>query len=412
MRFRLSAIILVLCLSIGIAASTVFASTEAPAPPGQAAQDNLRGLVFQRAVVKVPFGAVVGTYYDGFFRTARGELRWGLEVGVDPDELNAMADAILRFHQYATADGSGAMFDDTVSAKSVYLLGAVISNLQFNAYGFRNSVDASLTVQWQLYDPASRKVVFAAKTEGRVEDSDMTTSAILAAFGEALGALLTDARFKSALKAPADTGTGQLKKEEQVNVRANSTPGPSELPQNLDKATSATVTIRVGHAIGTGAIVSADGYVLTARHVVAGVQEVLVTLKSGVTLPAKVVRTDPVQDVALLKLPGTGFTAFPLELKSREPVGSEVYAIGTPASEELSFSVSRGIVSGYRELDGCWYLQTDASVSPGYSGGPLVNQQGRLVGITSWKIVEQGFEGLSFGIPLDVVATSLGIKWE
>jgi serine protease Do len=85
--------------------------------------------------------------------------------------------------------------------------------------------------------------------------------------------------------------------------------------------------------------------------------------------------------------------------------------IGTPADEEFVNSVSKGIVSGLRKLNGFYYIQTDASVSPGCSGGPLLNKKGQVIGITSWKIVALGFEGLAFGIPLDVIGKRLNITW-
>ena len=88
-------------------------------------------------------------------------------------------------------------------------------------------------------------------------------------------------------------------------------------------------------------------------------------------------------------------------------VGDDLYAIGAPGSEELAFSVSKGIVSGLRELDGQGFIQTDASINEGNSGGPLLNQSGEAVGIVSWKIVIPGFEGLGFGVPTSLATKKL-----
>jgi serine protease Do len=145
--------------------------------------------------------------------------------------------------------------------------------------------------------------------------------------------------------------------------------------------------------------------------VVSGVSEVLVDLRSGITLPAQVLRVDNPQDIALIKVAGSGYPALPLALNANPSVGSDVYAIGTPADELFVDSVSKGIVSGLRKLDDFDYIQTDASVSPGCSGGPLLNQKGQVIGITSWKIVAEGFEGLAFGIPLNVIGKRLNITW-
>jgi serine protease Do len=89
-----------------------------------------------------------------------------------------------------------------------------------------------------------------------------------------------------------------------------------------------------------------------------------------------------------------------------------VYAVGAPAGEEFAFSVSKGIVSGIRDLNGFSYVQTDASLNPGNSGGPLLDTQGNIVGIVSWKIVASGFEGLSFGVPPSAITRRLAIEVE
>lgn len=71
--------------------------------------------------------------------------------------------------------------------------------------------------------------------------------------------------------------------------------------------------------------------------------------------------------------------------------------------------MSKGVISGNREINGYSFIQTDASLSPGYSGGPLVNKEGQVIGIVSWKVVAEGYEGLSFGVPLSTVEHCLGL---
>jgi S1-C subfamily serine protease len=90
-------------------------------------------------------------------------------------------------------------------------------------------------------------------------------------------------------------------------------------------------------------------------------------------------------------------------------VGIEVFAIGSPLGSGLEFSVSKGIVSGARRVDDMRFLQTDASVNPGNSGGPLLDLAGEVVAIISWKIAAQGLEGLGFGVPVDAVVERLKI---
>ena len=173
------------------------------------------------------------------------------------------------------------------------------------------------------------------------------------------------------------------------------------------------VVLKAGRTRSSGFIVSSDGYILTAAHAVSGLKEISVTLRSGVQLDATVVRLDELQDLALLKVAGNGHHWLERKLGGSTPVGNELYAIGAPGSEELSFSVTKGIVSGYRqrETDKADFIQTDASLNPGNSGGPMLDQSGRVIGIVDWKVMRPGFEGLSFGVPMEVVARRLGIEW-
>jgi serine protease Do len=120
------------------------------------------------------------------------------------------------------------------------------------------------------------------------------------------------------------------------------------------------------------------------------------------------VRVDEGADVALIKLPGTSHK--PLELASDDPaVGIDVYAIGDPTGEELSSSVAKGIVSGKREIQGHKFIQTDASVNPGNSGGPLIGKDGRVRGIVSMKYAGVEYQGLGFAVPVSEAIAKLNL---
>ena len=151
---------------------------------------------------------------------------------------------------------------------------------------------------------------------------------------------------------------------------------------------------------------------MTAAHVVSGHEEVLVRLRSGLEIPTSVERIDGARDVALLALPGHGYAC----LRTRPTVdlepGTEIFTVGSPLGKELSFSVSKGVVSGHREIDGRSYLQTDASVNPGMSGGPALDRRGQVRGIVVEKILGAGIEGLGFAVPWESIQQELAIEWE
>ena len=157
--------------------------------------------------------------------------------------------------------------------------------------------------------------------------------------------------------------------------------------------------------IGSGFIVSADGYILTNAHVVDGAKEVQVKLTDRREFTAKVIGTDPKSDVALVKIDATALPVVHIGDSKHIKVGQWVAAVGSPFGFENT--VTAGIVSATsRALPGDSYvpfIQTDVAVNPGNSGGPLFDVNGNVVGINS-QIYSQsgGYMGLSFAIPIDV----------
>ncbi|MWV17923.1 Do family serine endopeptidase [Pseudomonas sp. L-22-4S-12] len=162
---------------------------------------------------------------------------------------------------------------------------------------------------------------------------------------------------------------------------------------------------REAQSLGSGFIISDDGYVLTNNHVVADADEIIVRLSDRSELEAKLVGADPRTDVALLKVEGKGLPTVKLGKSDDLKVGAWVLAIGSPFG--FDHSVTAGIVSAKgRSLPNENYvpfIQTDVAINPGNSGGPLFNLDGEVVGINSQIFTRSGgFMGLSFAIPIDV----------
>lgn len=169
---------------------------------------------------------------------------------------------------------------------------------------------------------------------------------------------------------------------------------------------------------GSGFVFTENGYIITNQHVVAGAVQLKVSLSSGEIVDAKLIGADKQTDVAVLKIETEGLKALPIGNSSKVRVGEFVLAIGDPISaDELSGSVTFGIISALsREIniEGFVneYLQTDAAVNPGNSGGPLINMRGEVVGVTSAKYTSAGVdeygqnissEGIGFALPINNV---------
>jgi serine protease Do len=154
--------------------------------------------------------------------------------------------------------------------------------------------------------------------------------------------------------------------------------------------------------VGSGFILTTDGFVMTNAHVVEGADEVVVTLPDKREFKAKIVGFDKRTDVAVVKIDGTGFPAVKVGDVSRLKVGEWVMAIGSPFG--LENTVTAGIVSAKQRDTGDYlpFIQTDVAINPGNSGGPLINMRGEVVGINSQIYSRSGgFMGISFAIPID-----------
>jgi len=165
-------------------------------------------------------------------------------------------------------------------------------------------------------------------------------------------------------------------------------------------------------ASGSGFIVSRDGYILTNNHVVDGATKVTVRLLDRREFPARVVGTDPATDVAVLKVEASGLTPAPFGDSDASRVGEWVLAVGNPLGENLTFTVTQGIISAKgRALDLpnrsqssiMDFIQTDAAINPGNSGGPLVNVRGEVIGINSAIASPTGVSaGYGFAVPINL----------
>ena len=154
--------------------------------------------------------------------------------------------------------------------------------------------------------------------------------------------------------------------------------------------------------VGSGFILSADGFIMTNAHVVEGADEVMVTLTDKREFKARIVGADKRTDVAVVKIQATGLPAVKVGDVSRLKVGEWVMAIGSPFG--LDNSVTAGIVSAKQRDTGDYlpFIQTDVAINPGNSGGPLINMRGEVVGINSQIYSRSGgFMGISFAIPID-----------
>ncbi len=203
-----------------------------------------------------------------------------------------------------------------------------------------------------------------------------------------------------------------------LTLRMGSDSGALDFSTIYEKCSPSVVGIKVFKgsdndyfAWGTGVIASENGYIITNTHVIDGGETAKVVLSDGKECDALLVGFDASSDIALLKIDATGLPAAEFASSSTLSVGDSVAAIGNPLGQNLSLTMTRGIVSALnREISyngtTMSLIQTDASINEGNSGGPLFNERGQVVGITNMKMISNfgsGIEGLGFAIPSDTV---------
>ncbi len=167
---------------------------------------------------------------------------------------------------------------------------------------------------------------------------------------------------------------------------------------------------QIEHGIGSGVIISPDGYIVTNNHVIDGAVDIRVTMSNRKTMNAKLVGADPLTDLAVLKVDGGSLPSIPLGDSTALHPGQTVLAFGNPLG--FRFTVTRGIVSALNRPNPYSdnarkpgeFIQTDAAINPGNSGGPLVNAHGEVVGINTFLVSSTGaFSGMGFAIPAQIV---------
>jgi len=181
--------------------------------------------------------------------------------------------------------------------------------------------------------------------------------------------------------------------------------GQEDLSSIITVAVNGVVAVMTENSMGSGFIVSSDGYVVTNYHVIQNGERIRILHKDNKIIDAEVMAIDRLRDLALLKMEGE-YNYLELANSDELQVGRKVIAIGNPLG--LSFTVTEGIISGLKREgpNGIQeYIQTDVSLNPGNSGGPLLDTKGRVIGINNFKI--GGAEGLGFSLESNSIRTSI-----
>lgn len=265
-------------------------------------------------------------------------------------------------------------------------------------------------VRWQVSDLTRHVVVYQVDTEALATSTSGFAAAIRLGVLLNLDDLLSRPLYASTLSAANARPVGSQPVDAASLDVAKCSDRPSALPSGVEKAMGALVEVQRGDFIGMGSVISPDGFILTAAHVIGdGKTPVSVRFGTGPTLPATVLRIEPKVDVALLWAKGERFGCLTVA-PSKAHIGENAWVLGASRGDE-AFSVMRGVISATRDMAGTTILQTDASVNPGDSGGPLLGDDGLIRGVVVFKVASTEFEGLGYAVSVQDALRGLDMRF-
>ncbi len=326
---------------------------------------------------------------------------------------------------YQTIGAENKKFAMQDTSNSDLSLAAEITEIRLEYCGKANAISLKsytqnstfINVKWEVFDNLSREIVFKGESKGtdlgfkKPPRSQGTILSVSLAFHHAIEELLSNKKFVELFN--SNTVKNEKDKKSITNYIVNIQYGSSEKKFNekIKNIRNATATVRTKNGHGSGLVIDKNGYVVTNEHVVSGSSEAILIINSK-KFKAEILYKDKMRDVALLKIKDNYDMSIVDIEKNPVELGETIYVVGTPLDEQLDFSISKGIISAKRELESLDYLQTDAAVNPGNSGGPVFNEYGNVIGITVSGYVTRGGGSTNINnlIPIKDVLQKLNIN--
>ncbi len=351
-----------------------------------------------------------------------------LEWGAGPREFGDWRTEFGKvFYDSMKSRGASVVGDPTKTFGAVdsagaaeFLIGARIVEIKGNLCNKHDYWDARplretlgemyLKIEWEVFSSLTRQVVHKFSTEGYARTRQGKRQGYLLtftnAFADAVERAARNKGFKKVLLRNPDAPVVSSSSFGTLSL-VGSRLFRGSIKKHLGEIRTAVVTIERANAHGSGFLITKDGYLLTNAHVVRDGKRISVLFSNGVRVAGNVVRVDKARDVALIKIPILVANALPILQNSLPQTLDTVFALGTPLRRALRSTVTKGIVSAHRKLDGNPYIQADVAISGGNSGGPLLDKMGNVVGISV-----SGYDGqnLNLFIPIDDALSALQMK--
>jgi S1-C subfamily serine protease len=309
----------------------------------------------------------------------------------------------------------GNMFADQQASQTDLQVGALFkgANIVGCVGPIHTNTKVTLDVEWQIYSSLRREVLATVETHETglqvrgTHSADPGRSVYQLAFAANVRGLLANETFRKLVTEPeAAIPNGTVAGGPLTPIHLT---GETTHATSISDAVGSVVVVFAGESFGSGVLVSSDGYLLTNHHVVGATTQVKIRWSDGFETTGQVIRSDKRRDVALIKTEPRGRTALAIN-RTVPAAGTQVYAVGTPLDPKLQSTVTRGIVSASRIVDGFSFIQSDTPVTHGNSGGPLLDETGAVVGLTDWGVPSEKGSTLNFFIPIGDALDFLALK--
>ncbi len=285
-----------------------------------------------------------------------------------------------------------------------------VSNFVYEKYGGMVYVDVK--IKWDVLDFYKESIfsLTTSSTSGQFAITDYTkrSEVTYEAVKDAMEfGLIEFFNEKKVIDILHDKGVELVESSFDEITLTSSASFASTVPEAVKS--SVTIMTKEGH--GSGFAISEDGYIVTNYHVVSDTNQLKVVLNDLSEHSVKIVRASKIADLALLKI--NHHFDHPLRISEMKTydLATDVFAVGTPTSQDLAQTVSKGIVSGIRTVDsGAKLIQTDASINGGNSGGAIITKESIVLGVVSSKLIGTGIEGVAFGIPAYEILERLKVR--
>ncbi|WP_029896684.1 S1C family serine protease [Desulfohalovibrio reitneri] len=384
-----------------------------------------------RAIITVKRATRIGALYSGYTSDGKicnytydGALMWssgrGHLSGQD-DELAMLFYETMKREGYNVVGDPSVVFDRGDELGSArYRLAANVDDIQANICnehgiwaGFPLGTtrgEMRLGVEWSVYDARQRRTVMQTDTIGYSNSTEGRSDGFYLLFTEAFEDATVDLANDESFHELAGEPPRRVETPDTISVCLDGR-AKGNFAENNGKYLSSVVTVLANNSHGSGFVISGSGYVLTNSHVVGELEEVTLRFQQGYELPGKVIRNNPVRDVALIKCQAK-LPALPIADGFPKPA-QDVFAVGSPMKLAFDTTVTKGVVSAIRKdsSSGGHLIQADVSILGGNSGGPLFNAHGEVVGVSvSGYLDGMGTStSINFFIPIQEALGGAGI---